>query len=374
MTESDGYFSYLGLGPGSYTARIDTAQLHKLKMSASPVTKAFKVKASIDGDVADGIEFIIKPDQTKTTDKVATPVYAGTESVTVLKKQKTSSEKISKKEIESVKQKADNITGEKKQAGTLIEKAAGNKSNLPEAPSALSPAQREDISANNKQVQKSSLKEHLLTKANSNTANPLGTPEKETKLTGKISATVYAGKSSATGSDKISEKEIKSVKPKPDNSSEEKKQAPETLTETGAGDKSNFSQATSAPNSENKEGSFVNKQQVQKSTLKEPRAPAAYPKSTPPAPTPDKVTNAVGFAILVGPYKYNSEASEIKERLAGLCSNELSTICEGDYYTILISFFNERSAAEKLIEELKKKGFPDPRIIRFQKVATREVL
>ena len=38
LTEADGFFSFLGLSPGSYVARIDTAQLHKLHMTSSPKT------------------------------------------------------------------------------------------------------------------------------------------------------------------------------------------------------------------------------------------------------------------------------------------------------------------------------------------------
>ncbi len=61
LTEADGYFSYLGLAPGEYEARIDTAQLNKLNMTASPSSLPFTISAGLDGDVADGLEFIILP-------------------------------------------------------------------------------------------------------------------------------------------------------------------------------------------------------------------------------------------------------------------------------------------------------------------------
>ena len=57
LTESDGYFSFLGLPPGSYTASVDRVQLGKLKMIAFPASKPFKIAASADGDVASNIEF-----------------------------------------------------------------------------------------------------------------------------------------------------------------------------------------------------------------------------------------------------------------------------------------------------------------------------
>jgi hypothetical protein len=61
LTESDGYFSYLGLPPGSYTARLDTAQLHKLQMTASPASSQFTIQRLRDGDVVDNLKFVIIP-------------------------------------------------------------------------------------------------------------------------------------------------------------------------------------------------------------------------------------------------------------------------------------------------------------------------
>ena len=61
LSESDGYFSYVGLAPGVYTARIDEAQLAKLHMISSAVI-SINIKASREGDVIDGLKFIIHPD------------------------------------------------------------------------------------------------------------------------------------------------------------------------------------------------------------------------------------------------------------------------------------------------------------------------
>jgi hypothetical protein len=59
LSESDGYFSYLGLKPGNYIAGIDTSQMAKLAMVASPEIK-FSIKPNIDGDVIDNFQFTVK--------------------------------------------------------------------------------------------------------------------------------------------------------------------------------------------------------------------------------------------------------------------------------------------------------------------------
>ncbi|MBS0027748.1 hypothetical protein ACTJJ0_03710 [Chitinophaga sp. 22321] len=60
QTESDGYFNYMGLPPGAYTARIDTAQLQKLGMAAEPVKLPFNMKLRIEGDVVEGLNFRLR--------------------------------------------------------------------------------------------------------------------------------------------------------------------------------------------------------------------------------------------------------------------------------------------------------------------------
>jgi len=61
LTERDGYFSYLGLAPGHYTAQIDTAQLHILNLTAAPQSLSFTIASSEEGTIADGFEFILRP-------------------------------------------------------------------------------------------------------------------------------------------------------------------------------------------------------------------------------------------------------------------------------------------------------------------------
>ncbi|MDO9184563.1 MAG: SPOR domain-containing protein [Bacteroidia bacterium] len=60
LTESDGYFSFLGLLPGSYYAKIDREQMTKLQMTSSPSSIPFSIKSGIDGDVVDGLKFSLQ--------------------------------------------------------------------------------------------------------------------------------------------------------------------------------------------------------------------------------------------------------------------------------------------------------------------------
>jgi hypothetical protein len=57
LTESDGYFSYLGLAPGSYTARLDSAQLRKLNLKSVPETVPFTIASNADGSISNDITF-----------------------------------------------------------------------------------------------------------------------------------------------------------------------------------------------------------------------------------------------------------------------------------------------------------------------------
>ncbi|MGO4819093.1 hypothetical protein ACEN2H_11870 [Flavobacterium sp. W22_SRS_FP1] len=60
LSESDGYFSYLGLKSGQYIAKIDSLQLESLQMKAQPFSQTFEVENGIDGAYVDTLEFILK--------------------------------------------------------------------------------------------------------------------------------------------------------------------------------------------------------------------------------------------------------------------------------------------------------------------------
>ncbi len=60
LSEADGYFSYLGLPAGEYTAGIDSAQLRKLNLIAKPGFLPFTINRTEDGDYVDGLEMILR--------------------------------------------------------------------------------------------------------------------------------------------------------------------------------------------------------------------------------------------------------------------------------------------------------------------------
>lgn len=66
LTESDGYFSYMGLKPGSYIVKVDEEQLKKLKLMAIPIGITITILSDIDGDIVDDIEFTLEKKNTNT--------------------------------------------------------------------------------------------------------------------------------------------------------------------------------------------------------------------------------------------------------------------------------------------------------------------
>ena len=60
VTEGDGYFNFLGLAPGTYTAQLDAAQVKKLDMTCAPSNLSFSIKSNRDGDVVEGLKFVLK--------------------------------------------------------------------------------------------------------------------------------------------------------------------------------------------------------------------------------------------------------------------------------------------------------------------------
>ncbi|MFZ0281928.1 MAG: SPOR domain-containing protein, partial [Bacteroidales bacterium] len=69
LSEDDGFYSYLGLKSGKYNVQVDTAQLRKLKMTSAPEILQFSIAGGLDGDIAEGLDFVIKmiPDTAKTS-------------------------------------------------------------------------------------------------------------------------------------------------------------------------------------------------------------------------------------------------------------------------------------------------------------------
>ncbi len=59
LSEPDGYFSYIGLAPGDYTAAIDSEQLHRVNMVASKPLPVH-IQKNKDGDLVEGLEFTLE--------------------------------------------------------------------------------------------------------------------------------------------------------------------------------------------------------------------------------------------------------------------------------------------------------------------------
>jgi hypothetical protein len=60
MTESDGYFNYIGFTPGNYTAEIDKSQLEMLNLSPTPGNIPFTIRAGREGDFVEGLTMVLK--------------------------------------------------------------------------------------------------------------------------------------------------------------------------------------------------------------------------------------------------------------------------------------------------------------------------
>jgi len=63
LSESDGYIDYMGLEPGDYVVRVDSTQLINLNSSVEPLQREFTIKAIEDGDIVEGIDFVLNPNE-----------------------------------------------------------------------------------------------------------------------------------------------------------------------------------------------------------------------------------------------------------------------------------------------------------------------
>lgn len=61
QSESDGYYSFLGLSPGFYTMKPDQEQIHKLGLQFLPGVLHFEIKILVKGDVQSKIDLVLKP-------------------------------------------------------------------------------------------------------------------------------------------------------------------------------------------------------------------------------------------------------------------------------------------------------------------------
>lgn len=70
LSESDGYFSYLGLKPGKFIVKVDDKQLEKLDYKSSPQLHQVEIEVSEDGTIVKGLDFQITSKDAKVDAKV----------------------------------------------------------------------------------------------------------------------------------------------------------------------------------------------------------------------------------------------------------------------------------------------------------------
>ena len=70
LSESDGFINYMGLEPGEYVARIDSAQLNNLDFTSKPQKIDFTIKSLTDGDIVEGIDFVLDDKKIKEIERV----------------------------------------------------------------------------------------------------------------------------------------------------------------------------------------------------------------------------------------------------------------------------------------------------------------
>ncbi|MFV8327752.1 hypothetical protein [Flavobacterium sp. ZS1P14] len=74
LSEPDGYFSFLGLKSGRYSAKIDSLQLQKLQMKAEPANAPFEINNGVDGAIVDNIEFVLHKGKIEKSDTETVPL------------------------------------------------------------------------------------------------------------------------------------------------------------------------------------------------------------------------------------------------------------------------------------------------------------
>ncbi len=60
LTESDGYFNFMGLPPGHYIIQPDRAQMKKLKLKPQQPAYDLYIGTKREGEVIDDIHFILE--------------------------------------------------------------------------------------------------------------------------------------------------------------------------------------------------------------------------------------------------------------------------------------------------------------------------
>lgn len=61
LSESDGFYVYLGLAPGNYTVQVDRGQIERLGMTVEPQSHEFEILPMSIGDIVDDLIFTLTP-------------------------------------------------------------------------------------------------------------------------------------------------------------------------------------------------------------------------------------------------------------------------------------------------------------------------
>ena len=61
LSESDGYYTYLGLAPGKYSVAVDKEQIGRLGMTVEPQSLDFEILPMSIGDIVDDLTFTLTP-------------------------------------------------------------------------------------------------------------------------------------------------------------------------------------------------------------------------------------------------------------------------------------------------------------------------
>jgi len=64
LSESDGYIDFMGFEPGDYIACVDSVQLSNLNFKSEPMQREFTIKTLEEGDIVEGIDFVLRENET----------------------------------------------------------------------------------------------------------------------------------------------------------------------------------------------------------------------------------------------------------------------------------------------------------------------
>jgi hypothetical protein len=92
LSEPDGYFSFLGLKSGSYSAKIDSLQLQNLQMNAEPANALFEIDNGADGAIVDNLEFVLHKVKIEKADPKTIPLNNPSNTAAVAVYEKTANQ------------------------------------------------------------------------------------------------------------------------------------------------------------------------------------------------------------------------------------------------------------------------------------------